>query len=759
MQPTPNNRQVRLAERTAPAAPVIPTSDGSSLTISDVYFTLFRHKWKIILCTLLGITGALLFYKTSPRIYISEAKLFIRYVVDSRTPGRGEGDSGVKSPDPGGQAILNSELEIMTSMDLAGKVVDTIGPEKFIEPKNDGRDRDRAVFEFFTSLKASVPPRSSVVQLSFSSPDKTIVQPVLREVINAYLKKHVEIHRTSGMVDDFLTQETDQLRIRLVQTEEELRKAKNKTGFNSLDEAKKVVGDLITKLRSEISVAEADAAEKTAYVQALEISRTKAPTTETGSPSLPTDELINSYSRLAARVDFLQKAEQDLLAQFTPENTRVKKLREQLVEAEATKRKLEEENPSLALLHSPVQSTGTGPRAAPTDFFVESARLKAIQSRIGALREQLERLRTEITNIDQLEATIVDLQRKKDLQEANYRKYSMNLEQARMDEAISSGHVSNISEIQSPSLPLKAKSKRPQIMGVIFISGLCFGLAWAFSIELFFDQTIRRPMEVERKLGLPLLISIPVVDRALRRKLAKLEIPEAKPTGDSTKSPKITSEQKAKEQTVHALQPFHATLRDRLISFFESRNLTHKPKMIAVTGLVKNTGVSTTAAGIAQSLSETGEGNVLLVNMNTGNDATQRFVQGKEVSQLDELLAAKERTAVQENLYVVTEGSNSDRLLRNLPQRFTKLLPKLKASDFDYIIFDMPTVSQVSITPRVAGFMDIVVLVLESELTDRIVVEKASALLAESKAEVGVVLNKTRTYVPPSLHQESLGDL
>jgi Mrp family chromosome partitioning ATPase len=70
----------------------------------------------------------------------------------------------------------------------------------------------------------------------------------------------------------------------------------------------------------------------------------------------------------------------------------------------------------------------------------------------------------------------------------------------------------------------------------------------------------------------------------------------------------------------------------------------------------------------------------------------------------------------------------------------------------------MPNVSQVSITPRLAGFMDMVLLVVESEKTDRDLVEGACGLLAESKAHVGVVLNKTRNYVPARFQQEFLAN-
>jgi Mrp family chromosome partitioning ATPase len=195
-----------------------------------------------------------------------------------------------------------------------------------------------------------------------------------------------------------------------------------------------------------------------------------------------------------------------------------------------------------------------------------------------------------------------------------------------------------------------------------------------------------------------------------------------------------------------------------LIGYFESRDLTHKPKLVAVTSLGKGAGVTTIAAGLANSLSETGDGNVLVVDLTPGQGSAQQFYKGKPVVGLEDIGTLRDSAQIQDNLFVVGEGLGSDKLSRILPQRFNKMLPKLKASDFDYIIFDMPPVSQISITPRLAGFMDMVLLVVESEKTDQEIVRRATALLADSNAHVGAVLNKTITYVPQRLHQDSLGN-
>jgi len=47
-----------------------------------------------------------------------------------------------------------------------------------------------------------------------------------------------------------------------------------------------------------------------------------------------------------------------------------------------------------------------------------------------------------------------------------------------------------------------------------------------------------------------------------------------------------------------------------------------------------------------------------------------------------------------------------------------------------------------------------VLMVVESEKTDAEVVKRASALLRESQPNVGIVLNKSKSYVPKNLQQE-----
>ena len=50
--------------------------------LSDILFALFRRKWTIVFCTLLGLAAAAAFFILFPPAYQSQAKLLVRYVLE-----------------------------------------------------------------------------------------------------------------------------------------------------------------------------------------------------------------------------------------------------------------------------------------------------------------------------------------------------------------------------------------------------------------------------------------------------------------------------------------------------------------------------------------------------------------------------------------------------------------------------------------------------------------------------------------------------
>lgn len=737
--------------------PLPLTPPPSGINLGDIYFTLFRHKWKIFLCTLLGVAVALAISKLNAPPFQSQAKLFVRYIIsENKAPGPPANETTAKSPDQRGETIMKSEAEILGSLDIAKQVVDAIGAERILAQAGGGNNPAAAASLIKNNLGVHVAPASSVINITFSHPDPEIVQPVLRELIERYRRLHVETHTASGMLGDFLTQETDQLRSRLAQTEEELRKATHKAGIISLEDARAAYSAQLNGIRRELFGAQAELAQRTAVLAELQ---KRFPSGENSSPQTSVaPDVVAEYRTALQQIAALQQMEQEALLMYTSTSPRVQEVRGLLESAHAARLALEEKHPQLTA----VSLGGRGPELAAMDPEIVATEVIALEARIKVLTAQLDEIRGDAAKVDQMEGIIVELRRKKELEDANYRYYSANLEQSRINETLGNGRVSNITQIQAPSPPFSDRRQLNKLLGMILGGGLLGGIVWAFLIELYFDRSIKRPADLERLVRVPLLLAIPALARRQLNGSAVPRLTNGSSNGSANGSahkPANGNPPDAHPPAVdppHPLQPFHETLRDRLISYFESINLTHKPKLVAVTALRPAAGVSTSAAGLARSLSETGEGNVLLVDMNIGPGSTQQFSKGRQVRGLDEFLETRNGSDAEQKLFIVSENTNGDQLSRNIPQRFSKLVPKLKASDFDYIIFDLPPISQISITPRLAGFMDMVLLVVEAEKTDRDLVQRATSLLVETRAHVGIVLNKTRRYVPARLYQDSL---
>src|SRR5689334_17783199 len=74
------------------SAPVMserPTNaPAAGMSLGDIYYILFRHKWKIVIISSAGMLAALLLPLVWPRPYQSEAKVFIKYVVENKSPGQ-----------------------------------------------------------------------------------------------------------------------------------------------------------------------------------------------------------------------------------------------------------------------------------------------------------------------------------------------------------------------------------------------------------------------------------------------------------------------------------------------------------------------------------------------------------------------------------------------------------------------------------------------------------------------------------------------
>ena len=810
-----------------------PVTPPPSLNLQDILYVLFKHKGKIILSAAIGIAAAAFLYSHQKPVYVSEAKLMVRYVVD-----RSAVDTLDSQPQKPGSydGVTNSEVQILTSWDLAEQVAQAIGVERLAP----GGGKAAAAYSIHSGLAAEVPAGGNVIVVSYKNADPDLAVRVLQELVSRYFVKHLEVHRSADAFN-FVTQQTDQVRARLNGTEEELKRLKGLAGIASLSESKAILDTELPKVHEALRMAEADRAEQQARIEEMEKSSPAAGTnpeaTPSGTPTKgPSAAEIQQYQGLVTRLDGLRQiemelvskyiqipdhpeparqiqnayqkqtsavadhgsikfsgsersdaveiareryrrqndtgfgyqsgkknfdtlvkeAEQDLLRQKSDrvqeekasENLPIKLNRVQIANLEKQRQDLESKYPGIASMAVAGSVAAASAQNHELDLLAERVRLAGTEARTKAHRSRLHDLQKRASHISEFAPQIAELERTREIEENNYKYFQASLEKARIDEALDPAKIPNISAVQKPSPAVRATSGlKKKVLGLAG-GGVAFGVALAFFIELILNRTVKRSGELETLLGIPFVLSIPKIGRRhshprLSRSGQKL-LSSAKKNGHSSAPP---------WESGHFIRPFSEAIRDRLVLFFELNQMNHKPKLVAVTGCSHGAGTSTISAGLAAALSETGDGKVLLVDMNVGHPELHPFFRGTPACSLAEALVGEPAPAG-ENLYLAVAAPHDGWQGQLIPKKFYNLMPHLKASEFDYIIFDMPPLDQTSATIPMAGLMDKVLVVVEAQKSNRDFVKRMYAELLACRANASVVFNRARSYIPKCLGVE-----
>jgi len=661
------------------------TQQHSGVNLSDILFALFKRKRTIIVCAAVGIIAAAAFYFLQPPSYESQAKLLVRYVLERSAVDQIEGaNAGVSSSDTTDK-VIGAEIEILTSWDLAVQVADAIGAKRLGAPSKEAAARGIVL-----GLKVISNKGSNIIFVSYKNREPELPTLVLQELLSRYFVKHLEVHRSVGAFD-FVTQQTDQVRTRLSQTEDALKALREKTGIASLKEGSAALATEGAKAQEQLSAAEAELAEQKAIV---------SQTTENKARKAKT---VVDANGLAVAPAFMKW-----------------------------------KTTSQSSERSPVSGR---------------ARVAGIQAKVEALKSRLRDIQQRTKQLSELAPQIEDLERKRGMDDANYKYFAASLEKARIDEALDPSKMPNISAVQRPSPPVPVTTKRVKIALGLAGGGIALGVALALLRGLVLNRTVGRPLDLETQLQIPLMLSIPY-SNARNRHLAL-------PTNGSAANPGALATRRhhsklAPWEAGHFIRPYCDAIRNRLGLYFELNQLTHKPKLVGIAGFSEAGGTSTLAAGLAASLSETNDGKVLLVDINLGPEDVHPFFKGKPAYSLNAALKPNGAIAsASDNLYLATVGPSNAGPAQLGLKKFFDMMPNLKASDFDYIIFDMPPLDQTSPTWGMSPFMDKLLLVVEAEKNNRELIKRGYRKLVSERDNVAVVVNKARSYVPKWLDTES----
>lgn len=498
-----------------------PAVDGPENLTRELLAVLARGKWTILSVFLL-VTGIVtLGVLNTPPQFEAMASLMVRmgreYVYRSEV-GRAD-----QARTPSISEMVNSEVEILSSGDLAKQVVRELGVEKLypeiLEVEADGeRAVDIAALRFRQSASIRPVLESSVIKVGFEHPVPETAAAAVNCLVERFEDKHLEVFSAepSGLEEQLAERAGD-----LARAEEALADFKRRNGVLDLGEQRSLLLGQRVRAEEELHAFELQLAELrlTTDQQDEPVTLPELPAHLTPEmkgellrqrhelerelrslePELP-DNLIEAAS---LRLLDLELEESQLLREFSESNRRVTSVREEKQRVRA----FLEESQRRAGIFDEVRRRERAARtqlleaeiariSTELELLVQSEqrqlRLEARQ-RLAAVEVQRENtlrritdLDAEVRTLDQHAKTLRQLERELAATESAVETYRQRVEEARIGEELDKAKRINVRVIERASAPA-APSGLPRSLklAVGAFVGMIAGIGMAVLLDLF----------------------------------------------------------------------------------------------------------------------------------------------------------------------------------------------------------------------------------------------------------------------------------
>ncbi|MHC4943840.1 MAG: GumC family protein [Planctomycetota bacterium] len=504
-------------------------------TVRDYLSVVLRHKRKAVIFFVITLVAVLVCMSILQDAYRSEAKLLVRPGWESMNVDPTAATSETAgSLNQSQTVLLNTMLDIIQSEALAETVVDRLGPGAFLlEPgetaspgKGNGSkggfgqgvknfakkllgipvsrpmtDRENAVKCVMENTDARVLHHTQIISIAFTSPNPELSQNVVRELTDLCLEKHKLVYRNPDSYK-FLEEHEKETRTEMNRLRREMTTLKKEMGLTSVRDRLDFIENNIGSLEQAIDQAEAERVAAEAKIGDLKGKLEEIPKTQRTGETTSTDySVINS---LRDQLYQLQNERQSLLSRFTEDSEVVREKDRQI---KAVENLLASEKPRE--VKTETWALNTAYQEVESALRLEETTLTSLVSKVNELENQhgkLENERKELLVFDyrysQLEAELRN-------REAQYEKITAKVAQARMEQALEEKRISNMSEIQPATCPLEPeKSRKLMILVAGFFAGILGGILLTFLAD-YLDHTLKTPEQVESRLEIPALVSIP----------------------------------------------------------------------------------------------------------------------------------------------------------------------------------------------------------------------------------------------------------
>jgi len=515
----------------------------SSFTIRDGLRIFFRHFGKMLIFFLLAISVTIGLIYWSPRVYESEAKIFVRM-------GRENSSLDPTATSIGKQIFvnetreseINSLAEILENRELLMGVVREFGAANLIaaiippetkeeilaaqeaeknapewwnttvghvsgavsqvrETLSDSVPEDEKALDLLiSSIEVWIPKKSTVIAMRTRFPTPELAQKVNELIVRHYLARHAEVHRTPKSYDFFATQ-TARLKGEWNSAADELRRAKDDRGLVSLDGQRRLLENRLGDVQTQLSRDRATLAEAESKVKDLKTSLEKVPhqivtSAVTGHPNVALDTMRSTLYGL-------EISEKELASKYTDDHPQVVAVRAQLKAAQRILTEQPAERTQTTTAPHPARQT------IEQNLLVEQAQIEGLRKKVDHEQAEHVALVGQQKSLNEGELLITRLEGQVDLLQHNYRQYAESLEQARIDQALEAERITNLTVIEQPTFQAKPVSpKKMLIAGAGLAVAIVGSLLLAIGCE-YLDRSIKTQEDAEQALDLPVLVTIP----------------------------------------------------------------------------------------------------------------------------------------------------------------------------------------------------------------------------------------------------------
>ena len=317
--------------------------------------------------------------------------------------------------------------------------------------------------------------------------------------------------------------------------------------------------------------------------------------------------------------------------------------------------------------------------------------VQGLDQQLGDLNRALGQNSERLQQMPTQELELVRLTRSNKVNAELYSYLLQRQQETRIRQASTSSSVEIIDRAQLPQSPVKPNTRKNLALGLVL--GAMLGIGLTFLLD-YLDRTIKDEDDVQEKLGLPVLGTIPKIDKAADGSAGRL----------------ITS----LEPLSPACEAFLA-LRTNLLYIVTSL----KHKTILVTSCLPDEGKSTVAANLAVTLAQTGA-QTLLVDCDLRRPSLHRIFDQSEHPGLSDLLVDTEHTASSVrhlkalNLDFIPDGTEPPNPTQLLNSDQARAFLASARKRYDYIVLDVPPLLPVADALILASQVDLNVLVVGS---------------------------------------------